>query len=154
MLPQNDLRGKRYLDMRKAVLAVSVVFLLAFLGGASAFAQQAGAATPQTKPKAKTAHHAMHHAAHHAANAYARYQRGVHTLSGTISTVDPNGKLLIVKGADGVPFDFVVRPRTHIEVKGQKSDLGSLSDQANQQVTVKYRDDLRRGLVAQSVAVG
>jgi hypothetical protein len=134
--------------MRKAALTVTVLSLLAFLGGASAFAQQAGAAAQQTKPKATAAHHH-----HHAANPNAKYQMGVHTLSGTLQTVDTNGKLLIVTGQDGTPFDIVVTRATHIQVKGQKGTLDSLADQANQQVTVKYRDRLQRGLVAQSVDV-
>jgi hypothetical protein len=140
--------------MRKAVLAVTVICLAGFLGGMSAFAQQAGATASQTKPETHAAHHAMHHAAHHrAANPDAKYEMGTHTLSGTISTVDTNGKLLIVTGPDGTPFDFVVNRATHIQVKGQKSNLGSLADQTHQQVTIKYRDRLQRGLVARSVDV-
>lgn len=140
--------------MRKAVLTVNILFVLAFLGGVSAFAQQAGGGTQQAQPKANTVHHALHHAAHHhAANPNAKYQMGVHTLSGKISTVDTNGKLLIVTGPDGTPFDFVVTRGTRIQIKGQKSSLANLADQANQQVTIKYRDHLQRGLVAQSVDV-
>lgn len=140
--------------MRKTVLTLTILSLLAFLGGASLFAQQAAGTAPNAT--AHAAHHAMHHAAHHhhAANPEAKYQMGVHTASGTLSTVDANGKLLVVTASDGTPFDFVVTRATHIMVNGQKSTLASLSGQANQQVTVKFRDHLQRGLVAQSVQVG
>jgi hypothetical protein len=138
--------------MRRAVLTLLGLSLLAFLGGASVFAQEA--AGQQAKPKATTAHHAMHHAAHHAhhgANAYSKYEGGIHTATGKLSTVDANGKLLIVTGSDGTPFDFKVTRATHIQVNGQKSTLADLSSKTDQQVTVKYRDDLTHGLVARSV---
>jgi ABC-type amino acid transport substrate-binding protein len=139
--------------MRKAVLTLIVLSLLAFLGGASAFAS---GAAQETKPKTTTAHHAMHHAAHHAhhmANPYSKYQAGLHTATGKLSTVDANGKLLIVTGPDGTPFDFRVTRATHIQVNGQKGTLADLSGKTDQQVTVKFRDDLTHGLVARSVEV-
>jgi ABC-type amino acid transport substrate-binding protein len=142
--------------MKKAVLTLTVLSLLAFLGGASAFAQ-ASAEAPQGQAATKTtAHHAKHHAAHHqmAANPTARYQRGVHTVSGTLTAVDTNGKLLIVTDSDGVPFNFVVTPRTRIEVNGKKGNFDGLAGNSNQQVTVKFMDHLKGGLMAQSVQVG
>jgi hypothetical protein len=155
ILPQY-LAGKEVLDMRKPVLTLIVVSLLAFLGGASAFAQQAGGAAQQSTPPSSTAHHAMHHAAHHAhhaANQYAKFEAGLHTTTGKLSTVDANGKLLIVTGDDGTPFDFKVTRATRIEVNGQKSTLADLSGKTDQQVTVKFRDDLTHGLVARSVDI-
>jgi ABC-type amino acid transport substrate-binding protein len=145
--------------MRKTVLTLMVLSLLAFLGGASALAQQASGPAQHAKTKAHAARHAMHHAVHHhavrrAANPEAKYQMGIHSASGTLATVDANGKLLIVTESDGTPFDFVVTRATHIRVNGQKSTLASLAGQTNQQVTVRFRDHLRRGLVAQSVQVG
>jgi hypothetical protein len=151
-----DLAGREVLDMRKAVLTLIVLSLLAFLGGASAFAGQAGGAAQQTTPATSTAHHAMHHAVHHArhmANQYAKYQAGLHTTTGKLSTVDANGNLLIVTGPDGTPFDFRVTRATHILVNGQKSTLADLSGKTDQQVTVKFRDDLTHGLVARSVDI-
>lgn len=149
--------------MRKGVLTLMALSLLVFLGSPAVFGQAAAQqpATPaqQSPPPAANTHHAMHHAAHHAAhhhaaNPEAKYQAGVHTASGTLTTVDTNGKLLVVTGSDGTPFDFVVTRRTHISVNGQKGNLDALGSQANQQVTVKFRDHLRSGLVAQSVQVG
>jgi hypothetical protein len=148
------LRERRHVIMKKAALTVMILSLLAFLGGASGFAQQAGGAAQSTTPQGNTAHHAMHHAAHHAANSEAKFQMGVHTASGTLSTVDTNGKLLIMTESDGTPFDFVVTKATHIQVNGQKGTLDSLAGQASHQVTIKFRDHLKRGLVAQSVEVG
>jgi ABC-type amino acid transport substrate-binding protein len=142
--------------MRKLGLTLIVLSLLAFLGGASAFAQQAGAAAQQTSSTGSTAHHAMHHAAHHAhhaASQYGKYEAGLHTATGKLSTVDANGKLLIVTGADGTPFDFKVTRATRIQVNGQKGTLADLSSKTDQQVTVKFRDDLTRGLVARSVDI-
>ena len=140
--------------MRRALLTLLMLSVLAFLGGASVFGQQAGGTAQQPAPSTTAHHAAHHHGAHHAGNPEAKYQMGVHTASGTLSTVDTNGKLLIVTESDGTPFDFVVTRATRIQVNGQKSTLDSLGGQANQQVTIKFRDHLKRGLVAQSVQVG
>jgi hypothetical protein len=137
--------------MRRIFLALMVLSLLAFLGGASMFGQ----ATGQQAAPPNTTHHAVHHHAHHAAaNPEARYQAGIHTLSGTITTVDPNSRLVIVTDSNGIPFDFVVSHLTRIDVNGKRGSLSGLTDQANQQVTVKYRDGLRRGLMARSIQLG
>jgi hypothetical protein len=140
--------------MRRIFLTLTVLSLLAFLGGASLFAQQTGG-TGQTAPPKHALHHA-HHMVHHAGarNTMARYQIGVHTLSGTLTTVDPNGHLVIVTDSNGTPFDFVVTHLTRIEINGKRDRLSALADQSNQQVTVKFRDDLRSGLRAESVQLG
>ncbi len=141
--------------MRRIVLTLMVLSLLAFLGGASIFGHQATGGTGQQAAPPNTTHHAVHHHAHHAAaNPEARYQAGIHTLSGTITTVDSNSRLVIVTDSNGTPFDFVVSHLTRIDVNGKRGSLSGLVDQANQQVTVKYRDGLRRGLMARSIQLG
>ncbi|MGH9445678.1 MAG: hypothetical protein ACRD3O_08130, partial [Terriglobia bacterium] len=154
---------------KRIFLTLMVLSLLAFLAGASALARQTSGTGQESTAKHATHHavhhaeHMAHHAAHHvrhmvhhaaAANPEARYQAGVHTLSGTLSTVDPNSKLLVITNSNGIPFDFVVTHFTRIDVNGKRGNLSALADQANQQVTVRYRDGLRRGLMAQSVQLG
>jgi hypothetical protein len=138
---------------RKGFLALLGLALVSFLGCAGLLAQ----GTPQTAAPAQTpathhVHHAMHHHAH--ANPMAKYQVGIHNLSGTLTTVDSSHHLVVVKDSDGVPFDFMVTRGTRIEVNGKRDTLDSLSDSTNQQVTVRFRDELQRGLRAVNVTVG
>lgn len=146
--------------MRRLLLSVTVITLFAFLGGAAGLAAPQEASTPQepaTSAKASTAkphHHAHHRAKAAGVNYTAKYASGIQSLSGTLTAVDAGQKILVVTDSDGTPFNFKVGRGTKIEVNGQKGTLDSLSAQTNQQVSVKFRDRLNAGLVAQSVDIG
>lgn len=100
--------------------------------------------SPKPTPPLVPAHHAV-------VNPNAQYEAVVHSLSGTLARVDSTRHLVVVTDSDGVPFDFVVTRGTRIEVNGKKGTLDALSGESKQQVTVKFRDMLQRGLMAESV---
>ncbi|MGH9470727.1 MAG: hypothetical protein ACRD1N_10360 [Terriglobia bacterium] len=142
--------------MKKAILTLTVLSVLAVWGGVSVFAGQNGNAapaqeTPATAAKKTTHHHHAHHAA--SPNLTAKYAKGTQELSGNISIVDAGQKVVVVTDSNGVPFDLKVTRGTRIEVNGQKSTLDALSNQTDKQATVKYRDGLDRGLIAESIQV-
>lgn len=68
--------------------------------------------------------------------------------------VDAGQKVVVVTDSNGTPFDFKVTRRTKIQVNGKKGTLDDLSGQTNQQASVKFRDNLDHGLVAQSIEIG
>lgn len=145
--------------MKKIILSLTVLSLLMVLGGFSVYAQdasQAGSSSSSTAsqteaPKAKKATH-HHHAA--TENLTAKYAKGVQDVSGTLSMVDSGQKVVVVTDSNGVPFNFKVTRGTKIQVNGKKGTLDDLSGQTNQQVSVKFRDHLDHGLVAQSIEIG
>ncbi|MGH9395656.1 MAG: hypothetical protein ACRD18_02225 [Terriglobia bacterium] len=149
--------------MKKFLLSMTVFSLFVFLAGASVFAKSAlqDSATPQepsstTAPAAKAAthkHHAHHMAKAAGTNYTAKYAAGVQDLSGTISAVDAGQKIVVVTNSDGTPFNFKVTHATKIEMNGKKGTLDALSDQTSKQVSVKYRDRMNAGLVAQSIDI-
>jgi hypothetical protein len=75
------------------------------------------------------------------------------TLSGTIMTVNPTRKLVIVKDSNGVPFDMKVTKGTKIENGNQKLTLSELSADTNQSVSVRFVPE-RTGDVARTIKVG
>ncbi|SRR5579875_2069593 len=142
--------------MKKTVLSLMVLSLLVLLVGVSVYARQASqtessssSASSTETPKAKKSAH--HHAA--TENLTAKYARGAQSVSGSLSMVDADKKVVVVTDSNGVPFDFKVTKGTHIEVNGKKSTLSDLAQQTNKQASVKYRDGLERGLLAQSIQV-
>ncbi len=143
--------------MRKFVLSVMVLSLLALLGGASLFAKSAAQDTSpaqapaNTSKPSKTSHHARKAGAE---NLTAKYAAGIQSLSGTISMVEAQQKVVVVNDSNGTPFNFMVGKGTKIEVNGKKGTLDDLGGQSNQQVSVKYRDRLDKGLTATSIEVG
>ncbi|HEV2418830.1 MAG TPA: hypothetical protein VGX94_13605 [Terriglobia bacterium] len=137
--------------MRKFVLSVMVLSLLALLGGASLFAEPAAQAPAATSQPAKHSHHAKKAGTE---NLTAKYAAGVQSLSGTLSIVDAQQKSVVVTDSNGTPFNITVGKGTKIEVSGKKGTLDDLSGQTNQQVSVKYRDRLDKGLSAVSIEVG
>lgn len=149
--------------MKKFLLSMTVLSLIAFLGGASALAKSAlqDTSTPQASSSTTapaTEHHA-HAKTHHmkkaaGTNYTAKYAAGVQDLSGTLASVDAGQKVLVVTDSNGTPFDIKVTRATKIQMNGKKGTLDELSGSANQQVSVKYRDHLNAGLVAQSIDVG
>lgn len=141
--------------MKKTVLTLAILSLLVMWGGVSVFAGQdtQGSSASQTAP-ATPAKKATHHHAHAAAtNLTAKYASGVQELSGSISMVDTGQKVLVVTNSDGTPFNFKMMHGTRIEVNGKKGTLDALSDQTGKQASIKYRDGLNRGLLAESVQV-
>lgn len=143
--------------MKKAILTLTVLSVLAVWGGISVFAaRQAANSAPAQETPAAPAKKSTHHHARHAANSNltAKYAKGAQELSGNISLVDAGQKVVVVTDSNGIPFDLKVTGRTKIQVNGQKASLDSLSDQTNKQATVKYRDGLNRGLIAESIEIG
>lgn len=141
--------------MKKMALSLMVLSLLVVLGGVSIYAQEAGSssssAAQNEAPKAKKATH-HHHAA--TQNLTAKYAKGLQDISGTLSMVDAGQKVVVVTDSNGTPFNFKVTRGTKIQVNGKKGTLDDLSGQTNQQVSVKFRDRLDHGLVAQSIELG
>lgn len=128
-----------------------VLSLLVLLVGVSVYAKQ----TSSSESSSTTETHKAKKSAHHAAteNLTAKYARGAQSVSGSISMVDADKKLVVITDSNGVPFDFKVTKGTRIEVNGKKSTLSDLAQQTNKQASVKYRDGLEHGLLAQSIQV-
>jgi len=74
------------------------------------------------------------------------------TLSGKIIMVDPAEKLVVVKAADGIPFDLRVTPSTRITAAGQKLSFKELSPDVKKDVSVRFIPE-RAGDVARSIQV-
>lgn len=74
-------------------------------------------------------------------------------ISGTISMVDADQKIVVLTDSNGVPFDFKVTPRTHIVVNGSKASLSQLADQTNKQASVKFVDRMKAGQFALTITV-
>ena len=60
------------------------------------------------------------------------------TMTGTIITVDPNQKLVVVRGADQVPFDIRVTRSTRILAGDRTLTLPDLSADKNHSVSVTF----------------
>jgi len=75
----------------------------------------------------------------------------VETLSGTISTVDAEKKLVVVTGPNGVPYNFTVSGGTKITVGGNKAKLSDL--QTGKQASVSFVPAKKRGNLAKSIEV-
>ncbi|MGH9342489.1 MAG: hypothetical protein ACRD19_01805 [Terriglobia bacterium] len=143
--------------MRKFVLSVMVLSLLALLSGASLFAESAAQDASTAQAPATTSQPAKHsHPLRKTGteNLTAKYAAGVQSLSGTLSMVEAQQKVVVVTDSNGTPFNITVGKGTKIEVSGKKGTLDDLSGQTNQQVSVKYRDHLDKGLTAVSIEVG
>jgi hypothetical protein len=74
------------------------------------------------------------------------------TLAGKIMMVDPNQNLVVVETPDGVPFDILITPRTRINSTGQRVTLNNLSQDVNQNVSVKFVPE-GRGDIARSIQI-
>jgi ABC-type amino acid transport substrate-binding protein len=74
------------------------------------------------------------------------------TLTGTLTIVQADKKLVVVTNSSGIPFSFKVTG-TRITVNGQKAKLADLSSQTNKQATVKYVPS-RSGNVAKTIEIG
>lgn len=121
-----------------AVLAIVLFGAISVLAQDQPAAQDQSAATTASKPKPK--HHAMAAAASE-------------TLSGTLSAVDADKKVVVVNGSNGVPYDFTVSGATKITVGGSKAKLADLSGNTNKQATVTFMAEKKRGNIARSIEV-
>jgi hypothetical protein len=74
------------------------------------------------------------------------------TISGTISVVAADKKLVAITGSGGVPYNFKVTGSTRIKVGGKKAKLADLEGQSGKSASVKFLP-LRSGNVAQSIEV-
>ncbi|MGH9360151.1 MAG: hypothetical protein ACRD22_13220 [Terriglobia bacterium] len=133
--------------MKKLVVSVFVLSLVAFWGSASTFAKKAQAENSSTSEPAAHAAKATTH--HHARKAAAKSE----TISGTISMVDAANKIVVVTDSNGVPFDFKVTHRTRIDVNGNRASLSQLADQTNKQASVKFMDRMKAGQFAETIKV-
>jgi len=68
-------------------------------------------------------------------------------LKGTISMVDPQQDLVVVRDSSGVPFDFRVQRSTHI-VRGHKS-VGLSQLAQNESVDVRFIPEARGDIARQ-----
>jgi hypothetical protein len=74
------------------------------------------------------------------------------TLSGKITLVDPDRKLVVVQTADGVPYDIDITAKTLIKSGDQSVDLKDLARDMNQAVSVTFVPE-RRGDVARTIRI-
>ena len=60
------------------------------------------------------------------------------TLTGTVMMVEANRNLVVVEGADRVPFDLRVTPSTHIRSGNKSLRLQDLTSDQNKPVSVTF----------------
>src|SRR5690348_13698844 len=72
------------------------------------------------------------------------------TISGKITMVVPDRKLMVVVSPDGVPYDVVVNGATRIKSGSRSVTLQGLEQYQNKNVTIKFIPE-RRGDVAESI---
>jgi len=75
------------------------------------------------------------------------------SLSGDISMVQPDQKLLVVQDANGVPFDLRITRNTRILSGNQKLSLDNLTQDQKKSVSVKFIPE-RRGDIAETIRIG
>ncbi len=115
---------------RIAFLLVASV-LLAFWGGSVLVAQEEAPAGEQAAPAALGK---------------------AETISGTISMVSTDERLVVVAGSSGVPYNFKVTGATRIRIDGKRAKLADLAEQTKKKVSVKFIPR-RSGNIAQSIEV-
>src|SRR5579862_8350164 len=71
-------------------------------------------------------------------------------LSGRISMVEPDKKLVFVQDSSGTMFEFEVPPKTRILDGARHLTVGDLAAKSNQPVTVRYIPE-RKGDVASTI---
>ena len=75
------------------------------------------------------------------------------TLSGKVAMVDPDQKLVVIRGADGVTYDMMVTAKTRIRSNDQAITLKALAQDRDKEVSVKFVPE-RRGDVARLIRIG
>lgn len=71
-------------------------------------------------------------------------------ITGTLTIVDPDQRVIYVKSADGIVYDFRIVESTKIAADGAKISFEDLSAQIGKSIEVVFRP-LKIGNVAQSV---
>jgi hypothetical protein len=133
--------------MKEKMLTLVAALTLVLFGAISGMAQDQPAAQDQSAAPAagdQGTKPAKHHAMAMAAS---------ETLSGTITTVDADKKIVVVSGSNGVPYDFMVSGATRIKVGGSKAKLADLSGDTSKQATVTFMAEKKRGNIARSIEV-
>lgn len=74
------------------------------------------------------------------------------TLTGSIMMVDSEKKILVVKSAAGVPYNFMITSATRITAQNQRLKFADLASRQDQRVTVRFVPT-RRGNVARSIEI-
>ncbi len=74
------------------------------------------------------------------------------TLAGTIAMVEAEKKILIVRSAAGIPYNFIITPTTRITAQKQRLKFSDLASRQDQRVTVRFVPT-RRGNIARSVEI-
>ena len=130
--------------MKDRMLTLVAVLAVVLFGAISGMAQDQPAAQDQSAAPAASTPAPKHHAMAAAAS---------ETLSGTLSAVDADKKLVVVNGSNGVPYDFTTSGGTKITVGGSKAKLADLSGATGKQATVKFLAEKKRGNIARSIEV-
>ncbi len=129
--------------MKKSMLSILAVCLFVCMGAIGVAAQEAGKPSQAAEEAQPTA----------APERKAKAAFGkAETISGTISIVDKDKKLVVLTGSGGVPYNFKITRSTRIQIAGKKAKLDDLAGQTNKQASVKFLP-LRTGNAAQSVEV-
>lgn len=126
--------------MNKSMLSILSICLFVCMGAIDVAAQEAGKAAEKAQPTAAPERKAK--------AAFGKAE----TISGTISIVDKDKKLMVLTGPGGVPYNFKITRSTRIKIAGQKAKLDDLAGQTSKQASVKFLP-LRTGNAAQSVEV-
>jgi hypothetical protein len=123
--------------MRRITLPALATTALALVLGSPSIAADKSAKTNHTAVK----------------NAVMRGAWTPQTLSGTLMSVDPDKRLVVVQTSDGVPYDLDITHATRIKSGSQAISLHDLNQDINQNVSVKLVPE-RRGDIATSIHVG
>ncbi len=75
------------------------------------------------------------------------------TISGTITTVAADQKVMVVTNASGIPFNFKITGATRIKIGGQKAKLADLAGQTGKSASVKFLPQKKAGNLAQTIEV-
>ncbi len=130
--------------MKKSMLSVMTAVLFLFFGLTSVIAQEAEKPAGEASEKAEKAVPGEKKAKVAAVKP--------ETISGTISMVDKDKKLLVLVSSQGVPYNFKVTSATRIKIGDKKAMIDQLAEQINKQVSVKFLP-LLAGNAAQSIDV-
>jgi hypothetical protein len=91
-------------------------------------------------------------AASSTANKTSKDTAKMETISGKIAMVVPDKKLVVVKTSDGVTYDMDIDPGTKIESGGQTLALKDLTQDMNENVSVKFTAE-HRGDIARTIEI-
>lgn len=130
--------------MKDRVLTLMAVLAVVLFGAISGMAQDQPAAQDQSAAPAASTTKAKHHAMAAAAS---------ESVSGTLTTVDADKKLVVVNASNGVPYDFTASGATKITVGGTKAKLADLSGDTGKQATVTFMAEKKKGNIARSIEV-